>query len=52
MENSNRQKTAGVIIIGNEILSGRTQELNVAYIDRNLERLGNKLDNLFRTDVS
>jgi molybdenum cofactor synthesis domain-containing protein len=32
-------KTAGVIIIGNEILSGRTQDLNVSYI-------GNKLGNL------
>jgi molybdenum cofactor synthesis domain-containing protein len=33
-------KTAGVIIIGNEILSGRTQELNVTYIGKNLEKLG------------
>ncbi len=33
-------KTAGVIIIGNEILSGRTQDLNVSYIGKNLEELG------------
>lgn len=35
-----KQKTAGVIIIGNEILSGRTQDLNIAYIGKNLEKLG------------
>ena len=34
------QKTAGVIIIGNEILSGRTQDRNVAYIGKNLEKRG------------
>ncbi len=33
-------KKAGVIIIGNEILSGRTQDLNIAYIGKNLEKLG------------
>lgn len=33
-------KSAGVIIIGNEILSGRTQDLNVSYIGKNLEKLG------------
>ncbi len=33
-------KTAGVIIIGNEILSGRTQDLNISYIGKNLEKLG------------
>jgi molybdenum cofactor synthesis domain-containing protein len=37
---TNTQKTAGVIIIGNEILSGRTQDLNVAYIGKSLEKLG------------
>ena len=34
------QKTAGVIIIGNEILSGRTQDQNIAYIGKKLEKLG------------
>ena len=33
-------KTAGVIIIGNEILSGRTQDLNVSYIGKKLGDLG------------
>lgn len=33
-------KTAGIIIIGNEILSGRTQDMNISYIGKNLERLG------------
>ena len=33
-------KTAGVIIIGNEILSGRTQDLNVSYIGQKLGDLG------------
>lgn len=40
MSNDNGQKTAGVIIIGNEILSGRTQDLNISYIGQNLEKLG------------
>ena len=30
-------KNAGVIVIGNEILSGRTQDLNVAYIGEKLD---------------
>ena len=33
-------KTAGVIIIGNEILSGRTQDANLAHIANKLEQLG------------
>ncbi len=33
-------KKAAVIIIGNEILSGRTQDLNISYIGKNLEKLG------------
>ena len=33
-------KTAGVIIIGNEILSGRTQDSNLAYIAARLNKLG------------
>jgi molybdenum cofactor synthesis domain-containing protein len=40
LSNSDKQKTAGVIIIGNEILSGRTQDLNISYIGKNLEKLG------------
>ena len=37
---SKNSKKAGVIIIGNEILSGRTQDLNISYIGKNLEKLG------------
>ena len=33
-------KNAGVIVIGNEILSGRTQDLNISYIGKKLEELG------------
>ena len=32
--------TAGVLIIGNEILSGRTQDVNLAYIARGLNEVG------------
>lgn len=37
---NNKKITASVIIIGNEILSGRTQDLNISYIGKNLEKLG------------
>ena len=37
---SANSKNAGVIVIGNEILSGRTQDLNVSYIGKKLEELG------------
>lgn len=33
-------KTAAVLIVGNEILSGRTQDINVVWIARYLEKLG------------
>lgn len=33
-------KTAGVIIIGNEILSGRVEDKNLSYIAKNLELVG------------
>lgn len=33
-------KTAAIIIIGNEILSGRTQDQNISYIGKELEKLG------------
>lgn len=35
--------TAGVIIIGNEILSGRTQDINLAYMGKRLDGLGIKI---------
>jgi molybdenum cofactor synthesis domain-containing protein len=37
---NDKKTTAGVIVIGNEILSGRTQDLNISYIGKNLEKLG------------
>jgi molybdenum cofactor synthesis domain-containing protein len=40
----NKKITAAVIIIGNEILSGRTQDLNITYIGKELEKLGIVLD--------
>jgi len=40
MSNNDKQKTAAVIVIGNEILSGRTQDLNISYIGKGLEKLG------------
>lgn len=36
--------TAAIIIIGNEILSGRTQDLNIQYIAQKLSSLGIKLN--------
>ncbi len=35
--------TAGVVIIGNEILSGRTQDTNLAYLARGLNAIGVRL---------
>ena len=32
MEKNNKKISAAVLIIGNEILSGRTQDQNVAYL--------------------
>lgn len=37
---SSTSKSAGIIIIGNEILSGRTQDKNISYMGRCLEKLG------------
>ena len=38
--NHSTEITAGVIIIGNEVLSGRTQDTNLAYIGKQLDALG------------
>ena len=38
--NYSTEVTAGVIIIGNEVLSGRTQDTNLAYIGKQLDALG------------
>ncbi len=34
------EKTAGIIIIGNEILSGKTEDVNTAFLTRELRSLG------------
>ncbi|MEQ9115873.1 MAG: molybdopterin-binding protein [Rickettsiales bacterium] len=39
----NKDKTASIIVIGDEILSGRTQETNVAFIAKHLSEMGIKL---------
>ena len=39
-ENSTGEVTAGIIIIGNEILCGRTQEVNLSYMGKRLDALG------------
>ncbi len=38
--NHSTEITAGVIIIGNEVLSGRTQDTNLAYMGKQLDALG------------
>jgi len=43
MEESKKQKDAAVILIGNEILSGRTQDKNLNYIANGLAGIGVKL---------
>ncbi len=41
---SNQQSTACVLIIGNEILSGKTQDANLQFLARELAALGIRLD--------
>jgi molybdenum cofactor synthesis domain-containing protein len=40
MANSSNRVTAAVLIIGNEILSGRTQDTNLAYLAKKLNEYG------------
>ena len=44
MNNKSKKVNAAVIIIGNEILSGRTKEINLAYISLWLNGLGVKVE--------
>ena len=44
MEKDNKKINAAIIIIGNEILSGRTQDINVVVISNWLNELGVKLE--------
>jgi len=40
MKKTNTQANAGIIVIGNEILSGRTQDVNVSYLSKWLNNIG------------
>ena len=44
MKNSNKKVNAAIIVIGNEILSGRTQEVNVVHLSKWLNELGVKVE--------
>ena len=44
MKKAKTKLNAAIIIIGNEILSGRTQDVNVATISKWLNELGVKLE--------
>ena len=44
MEKANKKVNAIIIVIGNEILSGRTQDENVAYLSKWLNELGVKVE--------
>ncbi|MDC0205594.1 competence/damage-inducible protein A [Pelagibacteraceae bacterium] len=44
MKKANKKLNAAIIIIGNEILSGRTQDINVVTISKWLNELGVKLE--------
>ena len=43
MANTNAEITASVILIGNELLSGRTQDANLSFLGKQLDRCGIKL---------
>ena len=40
---SNKQPTAAMIVIGNEVLSGRTKDKNIGWVAEQLEQYGIKL---------
>ena len=44
MDYKNKKKNAAIVIIGNEILSGRTQDVNVVHISKWLNNLGVKVE--------
>ena len=44
MKKANKKINAAILIIGNEILSGRTQDVNVSTISKWLNDLGVKLE--------
>ena len=44
MKKANKKANAAIIVIGNEILSGRTQDVNVVHLSKWLNELGIKVD--------
>ena len=44
MEKANKKVNAAIIVIGNEILSGRTQDVNVVFLSKWLNELGVKVE--------
>ena len=44
MKKANKKVNAAIIIIGNEILSGRTQDVNVVHLSKWLNELGVKVE--------
>ena len=44
MKKANKKINAAIIVIGNEILSGRTQDVNVVCISKWLNELGVKVE--------
>ena len=40
MKKNFKNVNAAIVVIGNEILSGRTQDLNVAFISKYVDMLG------------
>ena len=44
MKKANKKINAAIVVIGNEILSGRTQDVNVVTMSKWLNKLGVKLD--------
>jgi len=44
MEKANKKVNAAIVVIGNEILSGRTQDVNVVHLSKWLNELGVKVE--------
>ena len=44
MKKANKKANAAIIVIGNEILSGRTQDVNVELLSKKLNNLGVKVE--------
>ena len=40
MKKSNKKNSAAIVVIGNEILSGRTQDVNVSFLANWLNEIG------------